>query len=989
MKFFNFFILRKRSLAMVISLLWFGAVSSQNLVNETFSFPLNSTITTNGYTAHSSGGSNAIKVTDTALTFLGYDLSGSGRSITIDTVGEDVNKSFTTVSSGSVYASFLVKVTKSKATGDYFFHFGQSTIGTTFFTKVFAKADAANPGKIAFGVSKANNSSTATYTGFNYYEDSTYLLAVSYSFISGSANDTVTMWVNPTSSSFSTPTLLASDYTVADKANIGTYAFRQGSNSAAPQVQLSSLKIDTLWANLFGAPSPVVATPVFSTASGTFNNDTSVAISCSTPGATIYYSQDGSTPNTSSLVYSSPISLNTSKTIKASAFKSGMDSSNVAVANYSLMVATPSATPIAGTYTTIQNVSLGSATLGSTLYYTLDGTIPDTSSTLYSSPIQIDSSLTLKAIAYKNGYDSSSVFSAAYTINIVNVNAPQISVVGGIYYSNQTVSLSTTTIGASIYYTVDGSNPSSNTLIYSTPISISQSTILKAIAILGADSSLISTEVYVLKVDTVFSNLAAGNYSGVQSVVLTNATVGATIYYSIDGTLPTLSSPQYSAPIQVSNSLTLKAIAMKSGWENSVVSSWNYVIATPPAGFPLVDTFAYGLNNQLTAYGYNAHSGAGFNSIKVSGPSLVYTNYLYSNAGNSILLDTTGEDINKLVGPVTSGAIYTAFLVNVQKATTDGEYFFHLGNDVLSTNFRGKVFIKNSTPGFVQFGVSKASNTAQYSQDYAINATHLIVMKYSLQSGGTNDDSVMLWINPTISSKNNPDVICGDLTGADLMNVGTYAFRQGSATKAARLSLSGFVMDMDWDSIMVGLNPVIQAPTISTNNASNVGIHSATLNGNVISDGYSPILERGFVYSTLSNPDFSNPVIISSGTVGTFSEVLQSLNDNQQYFYRAYAINAIDTSYGSTLTFTTLVDGFAENGNISIEFFPNPVEDILQINGVANSVISIYSIIGKKVYDADLLHESSAINLEFLNAGIYIVNIQNFLGSTSFKIIKR
>lgn len=78
--------------------------------------------------------------------------------------------------------------------------------------------------------------------------------------------------------------------------------------------------------------------------------------------------------------------------------------------------ATPTATPAAGAVASGTEVALASTTDGAKIYYTTDGTTPDMSSDVYSTPIAITSAVTIKAIAVKEGNDPSAVLSAAYTI---------------------------------------------------------------------------------------------------------------------------------------------------------------------------------------------------------------------------------------------------------------------------------------------------------------------------------------------------------------------------------------------------------------------------------------------------------------------------------------------------------------------------------------------------------------------------------------------
>ena len=73
----------------------------------------------------------------------------------------------------------------------------------------------------------------------------------------------------------------------------------------------------------------------------------------------------------------------------------------------------------------------------------------------------------------------------------------------------------------------------------------------------------------------------AGTYSEAQNVTISCATSGATIHYTIDGTTPTASSPTYSSAIPVSETTTIKAIAVKSGMNNSDVATATYTINIP------------------------------------------------------------------------------------------------------------------------------------------------------------------------------------------------------------------------------------------------------------------------------------------------------------------------------------------------------------------------------------------------------------------------
>ena len=149
-------------------------------------------------------------------------------------------------------------------------------------------------------------------------------------------------------------------------------------------------------------------------------------MTCDTDGATIYYTTDGSTPTTSSNVYSAPFDMTTAGTVKAYAVKDGMTDSSVASATYTYEVADPEFSVAAGTIIAPQDVTITTETAGATIYYTIDGSDPDNTKTAYNGPIHVDANTTIKAIAMKNGFTNSAIKSVTYTffaINAKNINS--------------------------------------------------------------------------------------------------------------------------------------------------------------------------------------------------------------------------------------------------------------------------------------------------------------------------------------------------------------------------------------------------------------------------------------------------------------------------------------------------------------------------------------------------------------------------------------
>ena len=299
----------------------------------------------------------------------------------------------------------------------------------------------------------------------------------------------------------------------------------------------------------------IVSAPIFSPAGGTYTTAQTVSISSSTSGAAIYYTTDGSTPSSSSTPYTGAITISETTTIKAIAIKDETNSS-VATATYTIVSGGEDgkATFVFNTVDGLSDLGItapsnGSGTnLGSNKYtsnlVTLTATNGATPTRVWNSngtydlriykstgsiTLTVPEGYTISSIVitgkvvsglssnigtYSNGTwtgsSSSVTLSASDTqqINTITVNyvsisggtvsAPSFSPAGGTYTTAQTVSISCGTTGAAIYYTTDGSTPSSSSTPYTGAITISKTTTLKAIAIKNGSSSDVTTATYVI-----------------------------------------------------------------------------------------------------------------------------------------------------------------------------------------------------------------------------------------------------------------------------------------------------------------------------------------------------------------------------------------------------------------------------------------------------------------------------------------------------------
>jgi hypothetical protein len=231
----------------------------------------------------------------------------------------------------------------------------------------------------------------------------------------------------------------------------------------------------------------------------------------------------------------------------------------------------------------------------------------------------------------------------------------------------------------------------------------------------------------------------------------------------------------------------------------------------------LVENFDYASGSLLTANGWSAHSGAGTQPIDVIVPGLSFTGYPSSNIGGAAQVDNTGEDDNKVFSLVNSGSVYCAFLINVTTPVLG--YFFHFGDNPISTTFRGKVFLDGTGTSF-NFGLSKGSNTGTLTagSPYTTGTTYLIVLKYSIISGTSNDEVSLFVFNGAIPSIEPVTPTIGpllDATQTDLANVASIAIRQYAATQ--NFLIDGIRVATSWTDAISDINP--PEVTISPANA--------------------------------------------------------------------------------------------------------------------------------------------------------------------------
>ena len=465
-----------------------------------------------------------------------------------------------------------------------------------------------------------------------------------------------------------------------------------------------------------------VAKPAFNPGEGTYTTAQSVTISCATEGADIYYTTNGDTPDANSTKYTGAITISETTTLKAIAFKDDVYSA-VASATYTINIITPVAGYIIdfesedAAYTDWEFFNIVSKQTsaitahGGTNYGTTGGkatgsittktTIATPSSlTCYLSKlstnttesnwkIQVSSDgTTWEDVATRSAtnmdkgewveftadlsnytdvfvrvsYSGSTAVRAIDDLKLIDapaVSKPVFTPAEGTYTGAQEVTITCATEGATIYYTTDETDPTQESTLYSSPVSITTTgTTLKAIAVKdGLVDSNVASATYTIQPEAPVISEQNGE------IVIT-AAKGLSIYYTTDGSNPTNASMPYTAPIPFSGTVTIKAIAYDAYNNPSAVSTKQFSNISP--------------NPKEINSGYY---------VKVTSESDLEDGdaILIVNEDNKVALSSTQNDNNRGQAEVTLG---NGFIVDpsadVQKVIlvgSTGAWYFCVGDE--------------------------------------------------------------------------------------------------------------------------------------------------------------------------------------------------------------------------------------------------------------------------------------------------------------------
>lgn len=322
-----------------------------------------------------------------------------------------------------------------------------------------------------------------------------------------------------------------------------------------------------------------VENPVFNLdASKVYNEKQSLNIICSTQGAIIRYTTDGTDPNEKSQVYSGPITLNDITTVRAVAMKSGLTDSEIVSQKYNIEI--PTGTEI------IQNGDFSNGDKGWTHYNGVDNSPYGVENGAYKTTVgqlgDYDWSVQLNQgdFALKKGVTYRLTFNASATLSR-NIEAivEQDMITDHPVYLSKIVPVTSNMNTYSFDFTMPADEAKAHVVFC-----------------MGNVDGLGFAESHDIFIDNVSLrdlppivsaptfNVENGIYSSPLKITISSDTAGATIRYTTDGTNPTATSKVYTGPITVSSNATIKAYAVKDGLNDSKIygATYNFTKAAEP-----------------------------------------------------------------------------------------------------------------------------------------------------------------------------------------------------------------------------------------------------------------------------------------------------------------------------------------------------------------------------------------------------------------------
>ena len=384
----------------------------------------------------------------------------------------------------------------------------------------------------------------------------------------------------------------------------------------------------------------------------------------------------------------------------------------------------------------------------------------------------------------------------------------------------------------------------------------------------------------------------------------------------------------------------------------------------------LYDNFNYPAGDSLIWHNWLTQQTNVTNAILVANEGLSYAGYPCSGIGNAAAVGTTGQDVFRgFVKQTLSGTnLYMALLAKVTMGATGDAFitFKESPTSPTNLNYRGRVYAKVDGSNNLAFGISKGAITAPASANYSafnysLNTTYLLVVKYKIIEGTTND-SAFLFINPVIgSSEPAPSVTATDITASDL-GLGSVMLRQGNTGSSPTVIVDGVRVAKTWQN-------VLSISNIAT--LSNIKVDALTVSGfdpeTTTYNDTVPTAQPTVTVTATTTDWAANAVINTAASVPGVSTIIVTAEDgtttktytvNHAYAYYTVSTSVLPGSAGSVTGAGIYGQGF------SATLTATPATDYIFLNWteggnvVSSSSTYIFNVAGDRTLVANFVPAS-------------------------------
>ncbi len=340
-----------------------------------------------------------------------------------------------------------------------------------------------------------------------------------------------------------------------------------------------------------------------------------VTLSTNDSGASIRYTRNGTEPTNYSQLYNAPFELSPGEhKIKAKAFLSGAQASesseaNLRVFDTSFVISPPRIEPQGGIFNAPVTITMTSDTDGASfIFYTLDGTDPETSGTVrsYNGPFELPASPNsyfIRARAFLSGFGNSAISPATFTVVdpvLGTVADPVITPESGTYHNSIAIRVEAPDFSSPfnirrLYVTTNGDVPFSDfSSVGQGASGVDQFNLARTASVQAISAQAGWSDSQVVRNNYAFQCappeiLTPGTYIDQTTVTITTETTNADIYYTLDGSEPDVNSTLYDGGITLFDDHVLKAICARNNFANSEVTTGVFVVDPKPQ-VPVIDT---------------------------------------------------------------------------------------------------------------------------------------------------------------------------------------------------------------------------------------------------------------------------------------------------------------------------------------------------------------------------------------------------------------